>query len=216
MQDSGQCIGRANGIGLHKPALGKRWREGCGVGPEEGGGGRPHATRRPGRSPTANVIGHKNTVGAFSHSAGTVPIITLFIPGTPPETPPPPTEARMIHSKQHRGCRVQDPGTRGYRRWGTAGVSHSAGTAHGAPPLSCIPHEASHTHTTSAPPPRPLRGITYTPHHAPPPSRGATRADPMIPRRNSGYCTCAQAAVSTNHGKNDAPPPPLRQHVQTV
>ena len=26
----------------------------------------------------------------------------------------------MIHSKQHRGCRIQDPGTCGYRWWKTA------------------------------------------------------------------------------------------------
>ena len=42
----------------------------------------------------------------------------------------------MIHSKQHRGCRIQDPGTRGYRGRKTADVSHSAGTAHSAPSLS--------------------------------------------------------------------------------
>ena len=32
----------------------------------------------------------------------------------------------MIHSKQHRGCRIQDPGTRGYRWWKAADFSHSA------------------------------------------------------------------------------------------
>ena len=53
----------------------------------------------------------------------------------PPELPPP-TEACMIHSKGHRGCTVQDPGTCGYRRWKTADFSHSAGTAHGVPPCS--------------------------------------------------------------------------------
>ena len=42
----------------------------------------------------------------------------------------------MIHSKQHRGCRIQDSGTRGYRGWKTAGFSHSAGTAQGEPPLN--------------------------------------------------------------------------------
>ena len=41
-------------------------------------------------------------MGAFSHSAGTAPIITVFIPGTPPANHPP-TEACIIHSKQHRG-----------------------------------------------------------------------------------------------------------------
>ena len=48
-------------------------------------------------------------------------------PGNTP-APPPPTEACMIHSKPHRGCRLQGPGTRGYRGWETAGFSHSAGT----------------------------------------------------------------------------------------
>ena len=34
----------------------------------------------------------------------------------------------MIHSKQHRGCRIQGPGTRGYL-WEIADFSHSARTA---------------------------------------------------------------------------------------
>ena len=59
---------------------------------------------------------------------GTAPIITVFIPGTPLHTPPP-TEVCMIHSKQHRGCGSQDPGTRGHRRWKTAAFSHSARSA---------------------------------------------------------------------------------------
>ena len=77
-------------------------------------------------------------------------------PGNTPANHPP-TEARMIHSKQHRGCRVQDPetcgkhqtikkqipglpagavgcrpqnpGTCGYRWRKKADFSHSAGTA---------------------------------------------------------------------------------------
>ena len=68
----------------------------------------------------------------------------------------------MINSKQHRGCRIQDPGTHGkhqtkkknipgvpagavgcriqdpgicgYRWWKTADFSHSVRTAHGVPP----------------------------------------------------------------------------------
>ena len=36
------------------------------------------------------------------------------------------------------GCRIQDPGTRGYRWWKTADFSHSACTAHGAPPVGPI------------------------------------------------------------------------------
>ena len=34
------------------------------------------------------------------------------------------------------GCRIQDPGTHGYRWWKTADFSHSTGTAHGAPPMA--------------------------------------------------------------------------------
>ena len=86
-------------------------------------------------------------------------------PGSTPANHPP-TEACMMHSKQHRGCRIQgpgtrgkhqtktkkipgvpagavgcrlqDPGIRGYRWWKTADFSHSARTAHGAPPLSLL------------------------------------------------------------------------------
>ena len=36
-----------------------------------------------------------------------------------------------------------DPGTRGYRRWKTADFSHSAGTAHGAPPRECPRNQGS-------------------------------------------------------------------------
>ena len=56
-------------------------------------------------------------------------------PGNTPAKRPP-TEACTIHSKQRRVCRVQDPGTRGYRRWKTANFSHSAGTPHGPPPTN--------------------------------------------------------------------------------
>ena len=68
------------------------------------------------------------TVGAFLHSAN----YYVVYPGNTPANHPP-TEACMIHSKQHRGCRIQDPGTRGYRWWKTADFPHRAGTAHGAP-----------------------------------------------------------------------------------
>ena len=47
-------------------------------------------------------------MGAFSHSAN----YDVVHPGITPANHPP-TEACMIHSKQHRGCRIQDPGTRG-------------------------------------------------------------------------------------------------------
>ena len=69
-----------------------------------------------------------------------------------------PTEACMIHSKQHRGrrtlgpvasitlikknpwctSRCQGPGTHGYRRWKRTDFSHSAGTAHCAPPTASV------------------------------------------------------------------------------
>ena len=62
--------------------------------------------------------------GAVSHSAGTAPIITLFILGTSLKTTPLQKEAS---STQHSiGCRPQDPGARGYRWWKTADCSHSA------------------------------------------------------------------------------------------
>ena len=35
---------------------------------------------------------------------------------------------------------MQDPGTRGYRGWKTAACSHSARTAHGAPPPERVPN----------------------------------------------------------------------------
>ena len=71
----------------------------------------------------------------------------MLIPGTPPANHPP-SEACVIHSKQHRGCGVQDPGTHGYRWWKTADFSHSAGTAHGAPPYLTM-HATTKTTTTT-------------------------------------------------------------------
>ena len=53
-----------------------------------------------------------HTQGAFSHSAGTAPIIALFIPGTPLKTTLLQKDARSIQNSI-RGCRIQDPGTRG-------------------------------------------------------------------------------------------------------
>ena len=44
----------------------------------------------------------------------------------------------MIHSKQHRGCRIQDPGTRGYRGWKTADFSHSARAPRTVLPLRVV------------------------------------------------------------------------------
>ena len=77
-------------------------------------------------SPASNGSGKEAAVVAGPRECfRTAPIITLFIPGTPLKNHPP-TEACMIHSKQHRGCRMQDPGTRSYRWWKTADFSHSA------------------------------------------------------------------------------------------
>ena len=111
----------------------------------------------------ALVEGEVGVQGAFSHSANHYSVY----PGNTPETHPP-TEACMIHSKPHgdpgtrgkhqtkkrnpwctsRGCRVQNSRPRDPWRPGveTAGFSHSAGTAHGAPPA---PPDHSTGHGTS-------------------------------------------------------------------
>ena len=52
-----------------------------------------------------------DALGAFSHSAGTAPIITLFIPGTPLKTTHLQKRAWSIQNSMR--CRIQDPGTRG-------------------------------------------------------------------------------------------------------
>ena len=57
------------------------------------------------RSPGENIL------GAFSHSAGTAPIIMLFILGTPLKTTHLQKHAQSIQNSME--CRVQDPGTRG-------------------------------------------------------------------------------------------------------
>ena len=54
------------------------------------------------------------TMGAFSHDANCY----VVYPGNTPANDPP-TEACMIHSKQHRGCRIQDPGTGGKHQTNT-------------------------------------------------------------------------------------------------
>ena len=70
-------------------------------------------------------------------------------PGNIPENHPP-TEACMINSKQHQGCRIQGPGTRGYWWRKTADFSHSAGTARTrcAPPELLAQHVAEQTKGT--------------------------------------------------------------------
>ena len=53
--------------------------------------------------------------GAFSHSVRTAQAQRQLLrrfSREHPLKPTPPTEACMIHSKQHRGCRTQGPGTR--------------------------------------------------------------------------------------------------------
>ena len=76
---------------------------------------------------TASVLG-----GVFAQRGYSANCYVVYPGNTPANHPP--TEACMIHSKQHRGCRIQDPGTRGYRWWKTADFSHSARCA----PLSSI------------------------------------------------------------------------------
>ena len=100
----------------------------------------------PSRSPEAVLPGQHPPWGRFGTARATNHYIVH-----PRNTPAnhPPTEARMTRSKQHRGCRVQDPGTRGYRRWRTADYSHSARTAHGAPPLG--PSASGTSHHSRAP-----------------------------------------------------------------
>ena len=64
----------------------------------------------------------------------------------------------MIHSKPRRGCRIQDPGIPGYRWWKTADFSHSAGTAHGAPPkMQCKPLPQIRTATANEPRQSPIQ-----------------------------------------------------------
>ena len=66
----------------------------------------------------------------------TAPIITVFIPGTPPAHPPPPLYRSVCDpfKAASGGAERRSPGTRDYRRWSTAAFTHSAGAAHDAPP----------------------------------------------------------------------------------
>ena len=60
----------------------------------------------------ARLRGRFRTARAQSaHSAN----YYVVYPGNTPENHPP-TEAYMIHSKQHWGSRIQDPGTRGKQK----------------------------------------------------------------------------------------------------
>ena len=110
----------------------------------------PVPTRHPHREPSSQraILTHAlitfllssttswilHPLGAVSHgvraaraSRGHGANYYVVYPGNTPANHPP-TEACMIHSKQHWGCRIQDSGTRGYRGWKTADFSHSART----------------------------------------------------------------------------------------
>ena len=65
--------------------------------------------------------------GAFAQRTHGANYYVVY-PGNIPEDHPP-TEIRMIHSKPHRGCSIQDLGICGYRGWKTADFSHSRCTA---------------------------------------------------------------------------------------
>ena len=79
----------------------------------------------------------QNNMGRVFAQHGHSASYYVVYPGNNPENQPP-TEACMIHSKPHRGCRIQDPGTCGDRWWKTADFLHSVRTAHSAPPWCTI------------------------------------------------------------------------------
>ena len=83
------------GPGVHAPV-----RPGGGEG---GGGGRGGCGVKAGR-----------VAGGLCHMGGVFAQRYVVYPGSTPANHPP-TEACIIHSKLHRGCGVQVPGTRGYR-----------------------------------------------------------------------------------------------------
>ena len=96
-------------------------------------------------------------------------------PGSTPENHPP-TEECMIRSKQRRSCRIQGPGTRGYRRRKTSDVWHRA---------RCAPHKKN---CTNAPPIVPCRPSAKTTAQAPPPPPPpvcAASAAPSPPQTSS-------------------------------
>ena len=145
------------------------------------------------RAMTITLRGRFRTARAQrGHGVGIAPIITLFIPGTPLKTTHLQKHAspiqNSIRGEEFRtlgpvasirlrkkipgvpagavGCRIQDPGTRGYWWWKTAGCSHSARTARGVPlpnPSYNIMPSTSHN---SMPNPKRLRltclNNTYT------------------------------------------------------
>ena len=149
----------------------------------------------------------------------------------PCKPPPPLTEVRMIHSKRHRGCRIQGPGTQGYRRWKIAACSHSARTAHGALPVT----DSNRPQPLRQPPSNRVPNRHWGPflsdaslplrHHdggraqraAPPgpskakPEEHAT-AQPRPPEGMLSYCTWAQDAASTKTQKENRLVSGLKDH----
>ena len=127
----------------------------------------------------------------------------------------------MIHSKQHRGCRVQGPGTRGYRRWRTSQLfaqrSRSAQCApRGVHPMgwgsaeACLAAVQSRGHV--------LTTASFQNSQTPHQSRGGSGTGPQM---GSGYTSAAQtvrkrrlrghpplATPSTRGTCNPPPPPP--------
>ena len=70
----------------------------------------------------------------------------------------------MIHSKRHLGCRLQGPGTRGYRRWKTADFSHRAGTGRVQRTVCPLSHGAiSHECLQQRNPPPPFCLVFHIP-----------------------------------------------------
>ena len=124
----------------------------------------------------------------------------------------------MIHSKQHRGCRIQDPGTRGYRWWKTADFLHSARSAR------CAPQETPHSPCMKRSPPKVTRAERSTPSPPPPATttaKGSGTQDAHnttfeIPQR-SAFSVVVETGVKLGmHSRLCLPPPlPLRSAPET-
>ena len=110
---------------------------------------RPHQvvhtlTCKRGAPPEDSHTNLHTSIGAFSHSANHYGV---YPRNTPKNHPP--TEACMQNSMR---CRIQDPGTRGYR-WGKQPTFR---TAHGAPPIAAPCGMLKSQKTFSLDPPSPL------------------------------------------------------------
>ena len=84
-----------------------------------------------GLNPPPPTETQKPQVGVAAQRGHSANSYVVYPGGTPANHPP--TEACMIHSKQHRRCGVQDPGTRGYRWWKTALFAQRGHSARCAP-----------------------------------------------------------------------------------